>query len=74
MGARAAEWDILHVILRTVLGSICNSAVLSGPRRQPVNIAFHPGGSDRRTCSAAESRGVAAAQNSDRPFLVALTT
>ena len=66
--------DEASVSFRTVLGRISNSAVLSGPRRQPVNIAFHPGGSDRRTCSAAESRGVAAAQNSDRPFLVALTT
>jgi hypothetical protein len=38
---------ILHVILRTVLGDICNRAALSGPRRQPVNVAFHPGESDR---------------------------
>ena len=42
--------------------------------RQLVNVAFHPGGSERCTCAASARRGVAAAQNSDWPFLVALTT
>jgi hypothetical protein len=58
------------VNLRTVSGRISNSAALSLLRRQLVNVAFHPGGSER--CTA--RRGVAAAQNSDWPFLVALTT
>jgi len=63
-GARLRS-GTLQVILRTVLGAICNSATLSAPRRQPVNFASHPGDSDPWTCAAAESRGVAAAQNSD---------
>ena len=59
---------------RTVFGRISNSAALPLLRRQLVNVAFHPGGSARWTCAAATRRGVAAAQNSDWPFLVALTT
>ena len=62
------------LILRTVLGLIFNFAALSRLRRQRVNVAFHPGGSARCTCDAASRRGVAAAQNSDWPSLVALTT
>ena len=62
------------VNLCTVSGRISNSAALSLLRRQLVNVAFHPGGSERCTCAAAARRGVAAAQNSDWPFLVALTT
>ena len=66
--------DEALVSFRTVLGRISNSAALPLLRRQLVNVAFHPGGSDRWTCAAATRRGVAAAQNSDWPFLVALTT
>jgi hypothetical protein len=62
------------VNLRTVSGRISNSVALSLLRRQLVNVAFHPGGSERCTCAAAARRGVAAAQNSDWSFLVALTT
>jgi hypothetical protein len=62
------------VNLRTVLGCIFSSAALSLLRRQLVNFAVHPGRSDRCTCAAATWRGVAAAQNSDWSFFVALTT
>ena len=51
MGASGATRAVnphgLHVILRTVLGGIFNSATLSGLRRQLVNVAVHPGGSNR---------------------------
>ena len=66
--------DEASVNLRTVLGRIFNSAALSLLKRQVLNVAFHPGGSDRCTCAAATRRGVGAAQNSDWSFLVALTT
>ena len=66
--------DEASVNLRTVLGRISSSAALPLLRRQLVNVAFHPDGSDRWTCAAATPRGVAAAQNSSWPFLVALTT
>ena len=62
------------VNLCTVSGRISNSAALSLLRRQLVNVAFHPGGTELWTCAAAPRRGVAAAQNSDWSFLVALTT
>jgi hypothetical protein len=71
------SWEDLletSVNLRTVLGRISNSAALSRLRRQLVNVAFHLGGSERCTWAAATWRGVAAAQNSDWPFMVALTT
>lgn len=66
--------DEVSVNLRTVLGRISSSAALPLLSRQLVNVAFHPDGSDRWTCAAATPRGVAAAQNSNWPFLVALTT
>ena len=51
MGASGATRAVnphgLHVNLRTVLGGIFNSAALSGLRRQLVNVAVHPGGSNR---------------------------
>src|ERR1700722_19937346 len=56
----------LHANLRTVLGYICNSSTLLGLRRQPLEIAIHPGGSS--CCTSA------AAQNSDWSPLNALTT
>jgi hypothetical protein len=53
-GKNGCEWSDkrgnphgLHVNLRTVLGGIFNSAALSGLRRQLVNVAVHPGGSNR---------------------------
>jgi len=66
--------DEASVSFLTVLGRISRSAALPLLRRQVVNVAFHPGGRDRLTCAAATRRGVAAAQNSDWPSLVALTT
>ena len=63
--------DEASVNLRTVLGRIFNSAALFLLKRQV--LAFHPGGSGRCTC-AATRRGVAATQNSNWLFLVALTT
>jgi hypothetical protein len=66
--------DEASVSLRTVLGRTSSSAALPLLRRQLVNVAFRPDGSDRWTCAAATPRGVAAAQNSNWPFLVALTT
>jgi hypothetical protein len=39
--------DEALVSFRTVLGRISNSAALPLLRRQLVNVAFHPGGSDR---------------------------
>jgi hypothetical protein len=44
---RAVNPHGLHVNLRAVLGGIFNSAALSGLRRQLVNVAVHPGGSNR---------------------------
>ena len=39
--------DEALVSFRTALGRISNSAALPLLRRQLVNVAFHPGGSDR---------------------------
>ena len=64
----------LHVNLRTVLGYICNSSTLLRFRRQPLEIAIHPGGSSCCTWATATPRGAAAAQNSDWSPLIALTT
>ena len=46
-GVSRATSAAIHVNLRTVLGGIFNSAALSGLRRQLVNVAVHPGGSNR---------------------------
>jgi hypothetical protein len=58
-------------ILRTLLARIFNSATFSGVRCQPVGTAIHPVGSSCWTSAAAVFRGVAAAQNSVCPSLVA---
>jgi hypothetical protein len=60
--------------LRTLLAGMFNSAIFSGVRRQPVGTAIHPVGSSYCTSAAAVLRGVAAAQNSVCPSLVAATT
>jgi hypothetical protein len=71
-GGQPGDCGVLN--LRTESRRIFNSAVRAGLRRQPIDLAVHPGGSNCCTCAAATWPGVAHAQNSKWSFLVALTT
>jgi hypothetical protein len=57
----AYSWDLS---LHTVFGRRLSAATCSGAMRRIVRTAFHPNGSDLRTCATALSGGVAAAQYS----------
>ena len=73
-GRALSDGQGAYFSLRTLLAGMFNSATFSGVRRQPVGTAIHPAGSSCWTATADVLRGVAAAQNSVCPSLVAATT